>query len=96
VPDLPQPRARWRRHVSDAGRSFAINVASPNLRRAQLSFAFAWTGEWVVMVAISVVAYSLGREAFLAAVGGPSACRAAAEQLAADRIDANATPRSPS
>ena len=39
---------------------------SRNLRRAQLSFAAAWTGEWTLTVALSVVAF---REGGPAAVG---------------------------
>jgi MFS family permease len=68
VPELPLKRARWRRRIRDAGRSFAINIASPNLRRAQMSFASAWTGEWTFMVAISVVAFREGGSAAVGAV----------------------------
>jgi hypothetical protein len=56
----PAPSAhtsRWRRRLGDAAKSFSINIASRNLRRAQLSFAAAWTGEWTLARAISVVAF---------------------------------------
>ena len=62
----PAGASRWRRRLEDAGRSFAVNATSPNLRRAQLSFAAAWTGEWTLTVALSVVAF---REGGPAAVG---------------------------
>ena len=58
--DAPGPRSRWRRRLRDAGRSFAVNAANPNLRRAQLSFAAAWTGEWMLTVALTVVAFRDG------------------------------------
>ena len=68
-PDDRDPEPRWRRQLRSAVRSFAVTTASRNLRRAQLSFAAAWTGEWVLLVALSVVAF---RE------GGPSAVGAVA------------------
>ena len=52
--------------VRDAARAFAVNAANPNLRRAQLSFAAAWTGEWMLTVALAVVAF---RDGGPAAVG---------------------------
>ena len=55
-----RPASRWRRRLRDAGRSFAVNAANRNLRRAQLSFAAAWTGEWMLTVALSVVAFRDG------------------------------------
>lgn len=58
--DSSDPTWRWRRRLREAGRSFAVNAANPNLRRAQLSFAAAWTGEWMLTVALSVVAFRDG------------------------------------
>ena len=49
-----RPASRWCLRLRDAARSFAVTAASPNLRRAQLSFAAAWTGEWTLTVALSV------------------------------------------
>ena len=46
--------------MRDSANSFRINIASHNLRRAQASFAAAWTGEWMLAVAISVVAFRDG------------------------------------
>ncbi len=60
--------SRWRRSLGGAARSFAVNVANPNLRRAQLSFAAAWTGEWTLAVALSVVAFRDGGPAAVGAV----------------------------
>src|SRR5688500_13700913 len=54
--DSPEPTSRWRRRLREAGRSFAISAANPNLRRAQLSFAAARTGEWILTLALPVVA----------------------------------------
>jgi len=59
---------RWRRSVGAAAESFAVNLANPNLRRAQLSFAAAWTGEWTLTVALSVVAFRDGGPAAVGAV----------------------------
>src|SRR4051812_4029166 len=62
------PTARWRLRLRDATRSFAVTAASSNLRRAQLSFAAAWTGEWTLTVALSVVAFRDGGAAAVGAV----------------------------
>src|SRR4029077_2355068 len=63
-----RPAPRWRLRLRDAGRSFAVTAASRNLRRAQLSFAAAWTGEWTLTVALSVVAFRDGGPAAVGAV----------------------------
>ena len=60
--------SRWRRRLRDTAGSFAVNAANPNLRRAQLSFAAAWTGEWTLTVALSVVAFRHGGPAAVGAV----------------------------
>lgn len=49
-----------RDRLRSAGQSFAINAASRNLRRAQLSFATAWTSEWILTIALAVVAFQDG------------------------------------
>jgi len=59
-------RPRWRGRLDVAGRSFAVNWSNHDLRRAQLSFAAAWTSEWTLVVALSVVAF---RDGGAAAVG---------------------------
>lgn len=66
--DSPDPASRWRRRLRDAGRSLAVTMANRNLRRAQLSFAAAWTGEWTLTVALSVVAFRDGGPAAVGAV----------------------------
>ncbi len=58
--------SRWRRRLGDAAGSFAVVAVSRNLRRAQWSFVAAWTGEWTLTVALSVVAF---RDGGAAAVG---------------------------
>lgn len=52
--------SRWRRRLGDAARSFGVTAANRDLLRAQLSFAAAWTGEWTLTVALSVVAFRAG------------------------------------
>ena len=52
--------------LRDAREAIAVNVRSPRLRRAQLSFGASFAAEWAVTVAIAVVAY---RDAGAAAVG---------------------------
>ena len=93
--DSSNARSRWRRRVGDAARAFGVNSASPNLRRAQLSFGAAWTGEWTFTVAISVVAF---REGGATAVGAVAFLRmipaaflspvgtALADRVARDRV----------
>jgi hypothetical protein len=54
------------------GRAIALTVNSASLRRAQLSFALIWTGEWAVMVTLGVVAF---RDGGSAAVGVVTALR---------------------
>ena len=82
--------SRWRRRLDDAGRSFAVNAANRNLRRAQLSFAAAWTGEWMLTVALSVVAFrdggptAVGDVAFLRMV--PAAVLSPVGTALADRF----------
>lgn len=41
----------------------------PNLRRAQLSFGLAWTGDWMVTVAIGILAFRDGGAAAVGIVG---------------------------
>lgn len=52
--------SRVRTRLQAARRAFGVNLRSPGLRRAQLSFGAMWAGEWAVTVAISVVAYRQG------------------------------------
>jgi MFS family permease len=66
--EAEQRMSRWRRRLGDAGRAFGVTIASRNLRRAQLSFAAAWTGEWMLTVAISVVAFRDGGSTAVGAV----------------------------
>jgi hypothetical protein len=58
--------------MSDTGRAIALTVRSASLRRAQLSFALIWAGEWTVMVTLGVVAF---RDGGSAAVGVVMALR---------------------
>jgi Cyclic nucleotide-binding domain/Major Facilitator Superfamily len=48
------------RRIGDPGRAVAINLRSPALRRAQLSFGAMWAGEWAVLVVVGVVAFRAG------------------------------------
>jgi hypothetical protein len=54
------------------GRAIALTFNSASLRRAQLSFALIWAGEWAIMVTLGVVAF---REGGSAAVGAVTALR---------------------
>jgi hypothetical protein len=54
--------------MSDTGRAIALTVNSASLRRAQLSFAVMWAGEWAVMVTLGVVAFRHGGSAAVGAV----------------------------
>ncbi|HVF76727.1 MAG TPA: MFS transporter [Solirubrobacteraceae bacterium] len=54
------------RHGSKASAAVAETLRSPNLRRAQLSFGFAWAAEWAVTVALAILAF---RDGGVAAVG---------------------------
>ena len=40
--------------------TFATNLASRDLRRAQLAFGFAWTSEWALTVGLGIVAFRDG------------------------------------
>ena len=60
--------ARGVRHrFAGAAGAFVDTARSPDLRRAQLAFAAAWTAEWAFTVSLSVYAY---RQGGAAAVGG--------------------------
>src|SRR3954447_5080321 len=50
---------RWQR-LAVSARAFSTNARNRNLRRAQLSFAAAWTAEWTLTVVLGVVAYRDG------------------------------------
>src|SRR3954447_18610624 len=52
--------ARTRERLAVSARAFSLNARSRNLRRAQLSFAAAWTAEWTLTVVLGVVAYRDG------------------------------------
>jgi MFS family permease len=52
----PSVRARLRASAS----ALAQTLRNPDLRRVQLSFAAAWTSEWALTVAVSVIAYRDG------------------------------------
>jgi predicted MFS family arabinose efflux permease len=51
---------RARSRIREAAEAFAVNLHSPALRPAQLSFGAMWAGEWAVMVALGVVAFRDG------------------------------------
>ena len=84
-----------RRRLREAGDAFAGSVHNRALRRAQLSFAAAWSAEWAFTVALSIVAF---RDGGAAAVGLVSIVRLApsavvgpfvgtlADRFARDRI----------
>src|SRR5215207_9069505 len=59
-----------RNRLKAAAAAFASNAVNGNLRRAQLSFLWAWTAEWAFTVALGIVAY---RDGGATAVGGRSA-----------------------
>ena len=52
-----------------AAKAFGTSSASPNLRRAQLSFGAAWAGEWAVTVAIGILAFNHGGATAVGLVG---------------------------
>ena len=89
--DLGALQARAR----EAFAAFASNARSRNLRRAQLSFAAAWTGEWAFTIGLTIVAFrdggagAVGLVALLrlapSAVTGPFV-GALADRLPRDRI----------
>ena len=43
-----------------ARQAFAETLRAPNLRRAQLSFGFAWSSEWALTVALGILAFRDG------------------------------------
>src|SRR4051794_24115799 len=51
---------RVRERLAVSAHAFATNARNGNLRRAQLSFAAAWTAEWTLVVVLGVVAYREG------------------------------------
>ncbi|HZC28786.1 MAG TPA: MFS transporter [Gaiellaceae bacterium] len=55
--------------ASRTTRAFAVTLASPALRRAQLSFGAAWASEWAVTVGIGVFAFNAGGAAAVGIVG---------------------------
>ena len=57
---------RVRERLRAASDAFGVNLRSPGLRRAQLSFGAMWASEWATTVTISVIAY---RDGGAAAVG---------------------------
>jgi hypothetical protein len=59
--------------VVGAADAFAVNLRSPNLRRAQAAFGFMWAGEWAATVAVGVIAFHHGGAAAvgLVAVAAP-------------------------
>ncbi len=54
---------------SQAVAAFRETLRSPNLRRAQASFGFAWATEWTVMVAVGILAFRDGGAAAVGIVG---------------------------
>ena len=58
--------------MTATGRAIGLTVNNASLRRAQLSFALIWAGEWAVMVTLGVVAF---RDGGAAAVGVATALR---------------------
>ena len=46
--------------LRNAAGAFVSNARNPDLRRAQLSFAGAWTAEWAFTVGLAIVAYRDG------------------------------------
>jgi MFS family permease len=76
--------------MRDSGRAFALNVRTPNLRRAQLAFGAMWAGEWAVMVTIGVVAFRDGGAAAVGVVATlrmlPAALLAPIAGTIADRV----------
>ena len=58
--------------MTATGRAIGLTVNNASLRRAQLSFALIWAGEWAVMVTLGVVAF---RDGGSAAVGVATALR---------------------
>jgi MFS family permease len=52
-----------RRRLRESGAAFGAVVRNPNLRRLELSWAWAIVGHWAYLVAVSVYAYDAGGEA---------------------------------
>jgi cyclic nucleotide-binding protein/MFS transporter len=79
-----------RRRIVSSAVACAVNLRSPNLRRAQASFGLMWAGEWAATVAISVVAFSQGGAAAVGLVGVarmvPAATVAPFAAIVADRV----------
>jgi MFS family permease len=80
--------ALWGRLRNAAG-AFVSNARNPDLRRAQLSFAGAWTAEWAFTVGLAIVAYRDGGAGAVGLVGllrmAPSAILAPLLSPLADR-----------
>ena len=58
-----------RERLVQSGQAFSHALRAPNLRRAQLSFGLAWTGDWTVTVAIGILAFRDGGAAAVGIVG---------------------------
>jgi len=69
--------------------AFRINLRSPALRRAQLSFGLMWAGEWAATVALAVIAFREGGAGAVALVAAarmvPAALLAPFAAVLADR-----------
>ena len=61
--------SRFAARLQDARRAFAANARNPALRRAQLTFGYAFAAEWAVTVALGVVAYHAGGASAVGLVG---------------------------
>jgi hypothetical protein len=62
-------RGRARARILEALAACSVIVRAPNLRRAELAFGAAWTGEWAATVALGVVAFRDGGAAAVGLVG---------------------------
>src|SRR5579859_7803261 len=78
-----------RGRLADSARACAVNVRSPNLRRAQSSFGLMWAGDWAATVGVSVIAFDHGGAAAVGLVGAarmaPAALLAPFAATLADR-----------
>jgi len=82
--------SRVRGRIVESAGACAVNLRSPNLRRAQAAFGLVWAGEWAATVALGVVAFRHGGAAAVGLVGVarmvPAALVAPFAATVADRV----------
>lgn len=83
-------RGRAQTRLWEAVAACTLIVRSPNLRRAEIAFGLAWTGEWAGTVGLGVVAFSDGGATAVGLIGLarmlPAALIAPFAATSADRL----------